>query len=99
MDRSKLPKEIVSKLDGYTWIKLPSLSENEQIRMIITISKNYTNLESQLEANGFKVITRFENKILMIGYVRDIFRLGCNLEFIESIEISNSMGQAGLEIE
>jgi len=91
MDRSKLPKEIVSKLDGYTWIKLPSLSENEQTRMIITISKNYTKLKSQLEVNGFKLINRFENKILIIGYVRDIFRLGDTLEFIESIEISKSM--------
>ena len=90
MNRDTLPEEIVSKLSGYSWIKLGSLSDNKQIRMLITIQENSENYEHQIEATGFKILTRFKKKFSIIGYVRDIPKLA-SLNFIEYLELSNSI--------
>ena len=90
MERGKIPGIYQSKLSGYSWIKIGTLSEDDQIRAAIAVKDVDKDYDPQISSMGFKITTRLRNKIYVVGYAKDIPRLA-SLDFVDYIEISNPL--------
>jgi hypothetical protein len=95
MDRTKLPKDVVNKLSGYTWIKIGDLSCNSDCTMTIrTKGQKAENYRSHIESTGGRMVTTFDNKATIVGDISSLINIA-KLDFVEYVDIGLPMGQEG----
>jgi hypothetical protein len=92
MDRSKLTKDVISKMSGYTWIKLGDITDDSAKLHISLVTKgdDASHFIPKIESLGGAIIDISENKVMITGNTDSLLGLA-KADFVRHVELGAPM--------